>query len=966
MAPTYDVVVVGAGVAGCCTARELARYDLRVLVLEAGNDIANGATRANSGIVHAGFDPRPGTCKAHYNVAGVHAMPHWAADLGFAYYKNGAYVLAFTDEEVERLYDLQQRAVENGAPEVFIVSAEEVRAAEPDVSPEVKAALWAPDSGVVDPYGLAYASLENALTNGVELAFSQQVCDVQREEGGFILTTQSGEEFHARAVVNAAGINSDVINNYVSSNTFSITARRGDYILFDVDATPHFTHTMFQAPTANGKGVLVARTVHGNPFIGPDAVAQDSRDSFSTTADSLSGIVEAAKKTWPGLSLRGQITNFAGLRSTGSVGDFVIGQAPDVPGFFNIACFDSPGLTSAPAVAEAIASEVGAYLGADKRETFNPKREAPFLFAMATDEQRAAVVRENPAYGHIVCRCCNVSEGELVDALRSPIPALALDALKWRTGATMGRCHGGFCSPEIMRIMARELHCAPEDIDKRLAGSRFIASARSDYAALAGNSSSTPADVAGDSYDVVVVGGGAAGMAAAVSARRAGAARVLLIDREATLGGVMKQCIHDGFGLHRFGKELTGPEFSLREAIDVQSHGVEVMQSATVLRIDAAGADGGVSVAGLADNGINAGNSSVGISADANSPHQVVVVSPAGQQAINATAVVLATGSRERGAGALNLAGSRPAGVFSAGSAQALMNLQGCLPGKRAVILGSGDIGLIMARRMTLSGMEVEGVFELRDYPSGLKRNIVQCLDDFGIPLTLSATVVRLEGKRRLEAVWVADVDPATRKPIPSTERRIECDTLLLSVGLIPENELAKAAGVAMDAVTGGAQVNDALATSVPGVFACGNALHVHDLADYAAQEGEIAGANAARFAYAKTHATPPNLSSAVAGTIPGSIEVQAGDNVRYVVPQCIRGIEQDSALRSVSVFFRVSSVLERPRFIAEAIDAQGNAHELAVRSAMVAVPAEMRQLKIDRSGAADCKCIRIRVEEGA
>lgn len=282
------------------------------------------------------------------------------------------------------------------------------------------------------------------------------------------------------------------------------------------------------------------------------------------------------------------------------------------------------------------------------------------------------------------------------------------------------------------------------------------------------------------------------------------------------------------------------------------------------------------------------------------------------------------------------------------------MNLQGCIPGKRAVVLGSGDIGLIMARRMALSGMEVVGVHELLEFPSGLKRNIVQCLDDFGIPLHLSSTVVRLEGADRLEAVWVARVDPTARRPVPGTERRVACDTLLLSVGLIPENEVAKSAGVALDAVTGGPAVDDRLATSVAGIFSCGNSLHVHDLADFAAQEGEVAGSSAA--AYVRD-ATRLRASGGNERLIP----VKAGEGVRYVVPQQVSAAE--SAERSIALSFRVGTTVARPRFVVEAVDAHGVAREVSSRSAMVAVPAEMRQLRVDRTDIVDCRELVVRVE---
>ena len=948
---SFDVVVVGAGIAGCTAARELARYDLSICVLEAGNDIACGATRANSAIVHAGFDPSPGTLKARFNVEGSKAYPRWCDELGVQFRRNGSMVLAFDDEGRLKLEELVRRADANGVGGVRIVSGNRAREMEPNVSPEAACALVAPTGGIVDPYGFAFAAAENACGNGVRFLFNHRVERIVRADGGFNIEV-AGERFFARAVVNAAGLFADELNNMVSGKRFSITPRRGEYYLYDIEYATTFEHTMFQVPGPLGKGVLVTPTIHGNMLIGPNSVSQASKTDLSTTQEGLADIVERARRTWPAASPRGAITNFAGLRAAGESGDFVIGEAADAPGFFNIACFESPGLTSAPAVATFIASQVAARLGAGGNPSFNPRRAPQLPFTAMTDEQRERAIASDPAFGHVVCRCCEVTEAEVVRALHGPLPVLSLDAIKWRTGATMGRCHGGFCSPELVEIMSRELGCAPDAINKRLAESRMIASARADYVELAregGNPSKGKArEEAGarhaasdarrselgaparieDSFDVVVIGGGAAGMAAAASARRAGAARVAMVDREERPGGVLRQCVHNGFGLHRMKAELTGPEYAAQEEQAVIDASVTCEYGVSVLRID-----------------------------DEGSGKLVVGTRFGAELFLHAKAVVLATGSRERGLGALGIAGARPSGVYTAGCAQNFMNLQGLVPGSTAVVLGSGDIGLIMARRMSLSGIRVLGVYEIMPFSSGLRRNIVQCLDDFGIPLYLSRTVVRLEGETRLNAVVVADVDPSTRRPIEGTEERIPCDTLVLSCGLIPENEVAKTAGVALSPITGGAVVDERLATSVPGVFACGNALHVHDLADFASEEGERAGASAAAFARGDTSAATRTKG------VPGesSIEVIAGKGVRYVVPQVI----SRDAEGPVTLSFRVSDVIEGVRFEVRSCDDAGAGEVLARARDMVAVPAEMRRMKVDAESLAECSRIVVSAVSG-
>lgn len=952
------VAVIGAGVVGCCVARELCRFAVRVVVLEAGDDIACGATRANSGVVHAGFDPQPGTLKARYNALGSALFPRWASELGFAYRRNGSLVAAFSDEELAGLDELLARGHANGIEGLRLVDAEEARAMEPALSSEVRGALIAETGAICDPYGITYGAAENAAANGAEFLFDERVVAIDRAAAPrWRIRTTSGLVVEADAVVNAAGVHADDINNLVSAHKLEITPVRGDYILYESSLGSLFRHTVFQVPGPAGKGVLVSPTVHGNLFIGPNAVPQQSKESLGTTREGLDFIVDRARRTWPGCSTRGQITNFAGLRASGVSRDFVVGEAPDAPRFFNAACIDSPGLTSAPAIAEDLSRRVAEALAVEENPSFDPIRRPRPLLAMMGEDGIERAISEDPAWGNIVCSCCKVSEGEIVAVLRGPLPVLSLDALKWRCGAMMGECHGGFCTPKILRIVCRELGCRPEEVDKRLRGSWMVASSRPDYVETAqteGSAASAlaPAQVP---YDVAVVGAGAAGMAAAKAAARRGV-RVLMVDRGTRLGGILGQCVHSGFGLERYKEELTGPEYAEREGAELADLGIDVEEGATVL--------------------------SVCRVEDASAGFELGIAAPSGYRRARCRALVLATGSRERGFGALNIAGDRPSGIYTAGFAQALINLQGCIPGRRAVVLGSGDIGLIMARRMTLEGMEVVGVHEIMPQPSGLRRNIVQCLDDFGIPLTFCSTVTRVEGARRLEAVWVSSVDPKTRQPIPGTERRIECDALVLSVGLIPENGLADMLGCESDPATGGPKVDGSFQTSVPGVFSCGNSLHIHDLADWASAEGDAAGAAAATWAL-ETDVDAGSRMGAVADGMadgagtdgsarsdaamgersdgasrPGSprlIPVVAGAGVGHVVPQRLAAGISDAQFE-----FRVSSVIRDAAFEAVGIRADGE-DVLARGRARIAVPAEMARLHLRDADVSHYDSIEVR-----
>ncbi len=955
-APT--VAVIGAGVVGCCIARELCRFAVRVVVLEAGDDIACGATRANSGIVHAGFDSQPGTLKARYNALGSALFPRWASELGFGYYRNGSLVAAFSDEELAGLDELLARGRANGVEGLRIVDADEARAMEPALSSEVRGALIAETGAICDPYGITYGAAENAAANGAEFLFDERIVAIDRAAAPrWRIRTTSGLVVEADAVVNAAGVHADEINNLVSGRKLEITPVRGDYILYESSLGSLFHHTIFQVPGPAGKGVLVSSTVHGNLFVGPNAIPQQSKESLGTTREGLEFIIDRARRTWPDCSTRGMITNFAGLRASGASRDFVVGEALDAPNFFNAACIDSPGLTSAPAIAEDLSRRIAEALAVGENPLFDPIRRPRPLLAMMDEAGIEHAIAEDPIWGNIVCSCCKVSEGEIIAALRGPLPVLSLDALKWRCGAMMGECHGGFCMPKILRIVCRELGCRPEEVDKRLRGSWMVASSRSDYVETAqteGSAASAlaPAQVP---YDVAVVGAGAAGMAAAKAAARRGV-RVLMVDRGTRLGGILGQCVHSGFGLERYKEELTGPEYAEREGAELADLGIDVEEGATVL--------------------------SVCRVEDASAGFELGIAAPSGYRRARCRALVLATGSRERGFGALNIAGDRPSGIYTAGSAQALINLQGCIPGRRAVVLGSGDIGLIMARRMTLEGMEVVGVHEIMPQPSGLRRNIVQCLDDFGIPLTLCSTVTRVEGARRLEAVWVSSVDPETRQPIPGTERRIECDTLVLSVGLIPESGLADMLGCESDPATGGPKVDGSFQTSVPGAFSCGNSLHIHDLADWASAEGDAAGAAAATWAL-ETDVDAGSRMGAVADGMadgagtdgsarsdaamdersdgasrPGSprlIPVVAGAGVGHVVPQRLAAGISDAQFE-----FRVSSVIRDAAFEAVGIRADGE-DVLARGRARIAVPAEMARLHLRDADVSHYDSIEVR-----
>ncbi len=469
----YDVIVIGAGVSGSATARELSRYDLKVGVLEKEEDVCCGTSKANSGIVHAGFDARPGSLMAKMNVRGNQMMEQLAEDLDIPFERNGSLVLCFAKDEMERLEKLKKQGEENGVKRLQILSGEEVRRMEPDLSKEVYAALYAPTGGIVCPFELNLALAENACQNGAEFYFDTAVEQIEKTEGGYRI--HAGEKtYETRCVVNAAGVYADVFHNMVSEKKIRITPRKGEYYLLDKKAGTTVHHTIFQIPGAYGKGVLVTPTTHGNLLVGPTAVDIEEKEGTNTTKTGLDEVAQKAVRSVPNLPLRQVITSFAGLRAHEDGHEFIIREVEDAEGFFDCAGIESPGLTSAPAIGELVAELVTGYLCAKKKQHFEEKRKGLVNPKNLSREAYQELIRENPAYGNVICRCETVTEGEIVEAIHRLIPAKSLDGVKRRTRAGMGRCQAGFCSPKTMEILAREWKVPMETITKAGKDSRLI------------------------------------------------------------------------------------------------------------------------------------------------------------------------------------------------------------------------------------------------------------------------------------------------------------------------------------------------------------------------------------------------------------------------------------------------------------------------------------------------------------
>ena len=475
----YDVLIIGGGITGSMTARLLTQFKCSVALAEAGADIAWGATRANSAISHAGYDAKPGTLKAKLNVRGTELMEQACLDLGVEYKRCGSHVIAFDDADLAHIKELYERGIANGVPGLRLISGEELRKMEPNVSDKAVGSLYAPSAGIVCPYGLAIAAAENAVTNGATVKLNFKVTDVSYSED--VYSVSNGKEtLKARFIVNAAGASADKVAAIIGEKDFPVVSnpRRGDYIILDKVYGNLANSTLFVTPSARGKGILVSPTVHGNTIFGPNARDVSGPEDKATTRDGLDEIIAGAKRIIPTVNPRGAITSFAGVRPTSNMPDFFIRQSEQLPNVIHAASIESPGLASSPAIAEYITElleKAGLKLEKNpdyiksRRKDGNPKR-----FVEMTDDEKSAAIAKNPAYGKIVCRCETVTEGDISDAIHAPIPATTIDMIKHRVRAGMGRCQGGFCSPRVAVLLAEAAGCELDEVKKAAEGAWIV------------------------------------------------------------------------------------------------------------------------------------------------------------------------------------------------------------------------------------------------------------------------------------------------------------------------------------------------------------------------------------------------------------------------------------------------------------------------------------------------------------
>jgi len=474
----YDITIIGAGITGTFIARELSRYQLSVLLIDKENDVADGTTKANSAIVHAGYDAEEGTLKARLNVRGNELYEQVCKELHVPFKRIGSLVIAFNEKEMKTVRELYDRGIKNGVPQMEILDKESVLKLEKNLSEEVVGALYAKTAGIVGPWELAIALAENALENGTELLLNSPVTGIRKIEGGYCITA-GDRSIESRLIINCAGLHSDDINNLVNSAYFEILPNRGEYNLFDKSVGNMVNTAVFTCPSEAGKGVVVMPTVHGNLLIGPTAEYVDSKSCFATTLDGLASVSEHARRNLKQVSLQNVITSFTGLRAKTKAQDFIIEESKESAGFFNVAGIDSPGLTSAPAIAEYVIRLIMKSMGnMETKKDFDPYRRPNIHFMELSEAEKERIIKEDPRYGRVICRCEQITEGEIVDVIKRKAGARTVDGVKRRARPGSGRCQGGFCAPRVMEILARELDIDITEVVKDRAGS-FILTGKS-------------------------------------------------------------------------------------------------------------------------------------------------------------------------------------------------------------------------------------------------------------------------------------------------------------------------------------------------------------------------------------------------------------------------------------------------------------------------------------------------------
>ena len=805
MTPIYDVAIIGAGAVGSAIARELSRCQLNVALLEANSDVGMGTSKASTAIWHTGYDATPGSLESVLLKRSYPLLETFMLEVGSPFERIGGLLIAWTQEQLEILPSLLEKAHKNGDTDVYLISREEVYQREPHLGKGALGGMFVPGEGILCTFTIPLACATQAVVNGVVLKLNFTVKSVQ-QTGDSALISSGSEEIQAKWVINAAGLYSDEINNHFGHESFKVTPRRGELIVYDKLARPLVNHVLLPVPTAVTKGVLISPTVYGNVLLGPTAEDLQDKTATSTSAKGLQSLLEKGEKILPDLLKEEVTATYAGLRAATEHSDYQIALHADQH-YICVGGIRSTGISGCLGIAEYVAGllEEGGVELKSKPE-FKAIRMSNIGEAFLRPYQNAELIESNPHYGQIICHCERVTLGEVDDAIHSPIPATTLDALRRRTRAMQGRCQGFNCQASLNVILS--------DKSERCL-QRTQVQARISNTAPASRRASDMKQI-----DVLIVGAGPAGLAAALELKKLGIHDVLVAEREPEAGGIPRMCGHIGFGLTDLHRVMTGPSYARKYREMAERAGIKIHTSTTVTGWENA-----------------TGNDSL---------NTLRLTSPDGVGNIEAKSVLLATGVRERPRSARLVPGSRPQGIFTTGSLQRFVYEHEMPVGKRAVIIGAERVSLSVVLTLMHAGVRVVNMItELPHHqlylPVFLPAKILFADLLARTPILTNTRVSNIFGRQRVEGMEITHLESGNTQII-------ECDTLVFTGDWIPENELARKVDLTAGNPALGPRVDSRFRTLQPGIFAAGNLLRGVETADWAAREGRSAARSIAQF----------------------------------------------------------------------------------------------------------------------
>lgn len=811
MTTIYDIAIIGAGAVGAAIARELSRYELKVVLLEANPDVGMGTSKASTAIWHTGYDATPGSLESLLLKRSYPLLEKFMAEAGSPFERLGGLLIAWTQEQLEILPSLLAKAHANGDMDVCLVGREELYRREPHLGEGALGGMFVPGEGILCTFTIPLACATQAVVNGVTLKLNFPVRSI-RKEGAVSILSNGDEEISAVWVVNAAGLYSDEIDRHFGHETFKVTPRRGELIVYDKLARPLVNHVLLPVPTAVTKGVLISPTVYGNVLLGPTAEDLADKTATGTSANGLQSLLEKGGKILPELLEEEVTATYAGLRAATEHSDYQItlhaGQQ-----YICVGGIRSTGISGCLGIAEYVTDllkEGG--LALEPKAEFKTIRMPNIGEASRRPYQNAGLIETDPRYGQVVCHCERVTLGEVHDAVHAPIPAATLDALRRRTRAAQGRCQGFNCQASLAALLQQTE--PPATITKRSASGRAAPASLPSF-----RPASSAAEKPARTVDALIVGAGPAGIAAALELKKLGVKDVFVAEREPEAGGIPRMCGHIGFGLTDLYRVMTGPAYARQYREMANRAGIRIHTSTTITGWDNGG-----------DGDLN----------------HLDFTSPNGLGKVAAKTVLLATGVRERPRSARLVPGQRPQGIFTTGSLQRFVYEHELPVGKRAVIVGAERVSLSVVLTLMHAGVRIQGMLtELPHHqlylPIFLPAKIL-----FADLLTRTSILTRqrvtnIFGRPRLEGIEITDLDSGKT-------RVVECDTLVFTGDWIPENELARKAGVTGGRAALGPQVDAQFRTAQPGIFAAGNLLRGVETADWAALEGRSAARSIVRY----------------------------------------------------------------------------------------------------------------------